>query len=404
MCGKYDTLRLETLSIAKPGASLSKRFYDAIVVGAGVFGVWTAYYLKESGNSVLLLDAFGAGNIRSSSGDESRVMRMGYGSDELYTRSAMRSLPMWLELFASRRCGHLFRRTGSLWMGRKNDAYMKETAKVLKRVGVEMEEISGSELKRRYPQFNSDGIECGRLEPEGGAILARQAVCAVLDAYVERGGEFLVGRAMPPRKVRNLTSLTMENGDKYSAAVLVFACGPWLGKLFPELLGGRIFITRQEIFYFNAPREAQYEAERMPAWYHADEQFYGLPNLDGHGLKALSDRHGPPFDPDKDDRMVSAEGLAQIRGYLARRMPALASAPLVETRICQYENTSSGDFLLDRHPEAENVWLAGGGSGHGFKHGPEVGRYLSAQIDGTGATEPRYLLGSKSTVQSRIVF
>jgi len=196
----------------------------------------------------------------------------------------------------------------------------------------------------------------------------------------------------------------MENGDHHSAAILVFACGPWLAKMFPELLGQRLFITRQEIFYFRAPLGNSYSLGEMPAWYHAEEQHYGLPDLNGNGVKALSDRHGPVFDPDYSDRGVTENGLASVRAYLAHRIPALADAPLLSARVCQYENTSSGDFLLDCHPEAKSLWLAGGGSGHGFKHGPAVGEYLTTQITGTGAAEPRFSLSSKRTHVNRTVF
>jgi len=383
---------------------LSKRLYDVVVIGAGVFGVWIAYHLRESRNRVLLVDAFGAGNSRSSSGDESRVIRVGYGADELYTRSAVHSLQKWLEILEHRKCDHLFQRTGSLSMGKKNDPYLRNTARVLKRTGVKMEEFSGDELNKRYPQFNPEGIEWATLEPQSGAILARHAVRAVLDAYIEKGGDYTIVRVSPPGQVQNLSSVITADGDEISAAVFIFACGPWLAKMFPKLLGKRLFVTRQEVFYFGSSNGTQYKPERMPVWCHQDDHCYGLPDLDGRGVKAVPDYYGPPFDPDADDRLVSNEGLVQMRTYLTRRVPGLAHARVVETRVCQYENTSNGDFLLDRHPEADNVWLAGGGSGHGFKHGPAVGEYLSGQIDGMGKAEPRFSLRSKGTTQNRTVF
>jgi len=367
--------------------------------------VWTAYHLRNSGNSVLLLDAFGAANDRSSSGDESRVVRLGYGSDELYTRSAVRSLSMWMEILEDRRVMPLFQRTGSLWMGKKNDRYMQETVRVLRATGVKLEEFSGGELGKRFPQFETEDVEWATLETESGALLACHAVRAVLDSYTVRGGKFAIRKVVaPPHRVRNLSSITTEKGEEISAAVFVFACGPWLGKIFPDLLRQRLFVTRQQVFYFATPQGTLYHPARLPVWYHQEDQCYGLPDLNKHGVKAVSDRYGPAFDPDTGDRSVNGEGLAEIRAYLARRLPSLANASVVDSKVCQYENTSSGDFLLDRHPEADNVWLAGGGSGHGFKHGPTVGEYLSQQIDGTGKVEPRFSLSSKGTVQRRTVF
>lgn len=133
---------------------------------------------------------------------------------------------------------------------------------------------------------------------------------------------------------------------------------------------------------------------------------YGFPNLETRGLKVAFDKHGPPFDPDRDDRFVRSAKIHEARDYVAERFPALASAPVVETRVCQYENTSNGDFLIDRHPDFENVWLAGGGSGHGFKHGPAVGEYVAARVlqSDTPPVEPRFALATKATQQSRAVY
>jgi glycine/D-amino acid oxidase-like deaminating enzyme len=142
----------------------------------------------------------------------------------------------------------------------------------------------------------------------------------------------------------------------------------------------------------------------LPAWIDFSELVYGLPNLDQRGFKLAIDAHGPPFDPDVDDRVLSLENLSAARAILARRMPELRNAPLTESRVCQYENTSSGDFLIDRHPAFENVWLVGGGSGHGFKHGPAVGEYVTSLLSGEAEVEPRFALTSKERVPERKVY
>ena len=129
-----------------------------------------------------------------------------------------------------------------------------------------------------------------------------------------------------------------------------------------------------------------------------------MPDLESRGFKIALDHHGPPFDPDLGERVPTGEGITAARAYLARRFPALADAPLVEARVCQYENTSNGDFLVDRHPEHENVWLVGGGSGHGFKHGPAMGEHVAARVLGMAAQEPRFSLATKATLQNRTVF
>jgi glycine/D-amino acid oxidase-like deaminating enzyme len=142
----------------------------------------------------------------------------------------------------------------------------------------------------------------------------------------------------------------------------------------------------------------------MPTWIDFGAEIYGLPDLEGRGFKVAPDRHGGPIDPDTDERLVAAESVQRVRAFLARRFPALAAAPLLETRVCQYENTSNGDFLIDRHPDADNVWLVGGGSGHGFKHGPAVGEYVAERLAGGGPEEPRFSLATKETVRKRAVY
>ena len=142
----------------------------------------------------------------------------------------------------------------------------------------------------------------------------------------------------------------------------------------------------------------------MPTWIDFKDEAYGLPDVEGRGVKVAIDRHGPAFDPDTSKRVVTPESLEAVRKYLAQRFPALKDAPVVETRVCQYENTSNGDFLIDRHPAFENAWLVGGGSGHGFTHGPALGEYVAARVTEGGAGEPRFSLATKQTFQKRAVF
>jgi sarcosine oxidase len=197
----------------------------------------------------------------------------------------------------------------------------------------------------------------------------------------------------------------VTSDTRIDADCRVFACGPWLPKMFPKLLGELIHVTRQEVFFFGVPGgDKSFGPDALPAWFDFNDLIYGIPNIDGRGFKLAIDEHGPKFDPDAGDRVVSAESLSAARSYLAQRLPALADAPVLETRVCQYENTSNGDFLIDRHPELENVWIVGGGSGHGFKHGPAVGEYVTAMIAGTGTPEPRFSLATKQRVQHRQVY
>lgn len=379
------------------------RTFDVAVVGAGVFGAWTAYHLQRSGHHVVLIDAYGPANSRASSGDESRIIRMGYGADEIYTRSALRSLGLWEELNA--RSGELlFHHTGVLWLAHEDDPYAETTLQTLKRLQIVIE-LTTREVSIGYPVLSVDGIAGAFLELRGGVLSARRGVRAVVRECVHSGVKYLQDAIAPPDSARRLDGLATAGGARISAGAYVFACGAWLPKIFPDLLGGRIQPTRQEVFYFGAPPGNRFQPPALPTWIDFKNEAYGLPDVEGRGVKVAIDRHGLAFDPDSGDRLASNEGLAEVRRYLARRIPELKDAPVNETRVCQYENTSNGDFLIDRHPQFENVWLVGGGSGHGFKHGPFVGEYVKARIEGVEeGVEPRFGLGTKSVVRARAVY
>jgi sarcosine oxidase len=363
--------------------------FDAVVVGAGVFGAWTALYLRRSGRTVALFDAYGPGNSRSSSGGESRIIRMGYGADEIYTRWALRSLELWLELFQQAGRPELFQKTGVLFTPRPDDPRALATQAAFKKCGVAFERMTPADLTRRFPELQFREERMGLFEPESGALLARRAVQAVVDQAVREGVEY-----------RQEAILRHDRAE-----TTVYACGPWLPKIFPELLAGRIRVTRQEVFFFGTPPgDRSFAPPHMPVWADITDEHsaYTLPEIENRGFKLAFDRHGPQFDPDSDDRVV--RGLDVARAFLAERFPRLAGAPLVESRVCQYENTSTGDFLIDRHPDIKNVWLVGGGSGHGFKHGPAVGEHVCALIEGKASLEPRFSLASKARETRRSVF
>ena len=381
-----------------------QKTYDVAVIGAGVFGAWTAWHLARRKQRVLLVDAYGPANARASSGGESRIIRMGYGADELYTRWAQRSLAQWKELFAATK-QPLFLETGVLWLAGDDDARLRQTTATLKQCNVAHEELDGAKLEKRYPQIGLDGVKWGLFEPNSGVLMARRGVATVVEDAVRLGAEYRCAQAVNPREAGRVEHIGTRNGERIPARQFVFACGPWLGKVFPDVLGSRIFPSRQEVFFFGIPGgDARFAPPALPTWLFQEDEVYGMPDIESRGLKMAFDRHGERVDPDTQSRIVSPAMAEAARKYVARRFPALRDAPIVETRVCQYENTSNGDFLIDRHPEMENVWFAGGGSGHGYKHGPAAGEYVAGQLLDGARAEPRFSLDTKATTQNRAVF
>jgi monomeric sarcosine oxidase len=402
-----SALALRGVAAAAGGQGVSAagvRSWDVIVVGAGVFGAWTAWQLRAAGRSVLLVDQYGPANARASSGGESRVIRMSYGPDETYTRFSWRSLAKWKAFFGEVGRPELFQRTGVLWMTKGEDANAAASLRALEASQIPHERLDERELRKRYPQIAVIDGGSAILEPESGALLARRAVQAVVADAIRKGVEYQVAAVEPPAGEGRLEALRTASGEPLRAGAFVLACGPWLAKVAPRALAGRIFPTRQPVFFFGVPKgDTRFSAPALPTWLDFGQGFYGMPDIEGRGLKVANDQHGPEFDPDTGERVAGADALAEARAFLEERFPGMRGAPLAEARVCQYENTSNGDFVIDRHPGYENVWLCGGGSGHGFKHGPAVGEYTAERVLKGDASDPRFTLASKQTVQKRSV-
>jgi glycine/D-amino acid oxidase-like deaminating enzyme len=376
------------------------------VIGAGVFGAWTAEHLRRAGHRVTLVDMAGPANNRASSGGESRMTRAGYGKDEIYSRMARDSLVEWKAL-SSISGLPIFHPHGVLFFTGTPDDYFTQSLAVNRRLGLPIEELTRPQLQRRFPMIDFSGVELGMFEPGFGALMARRAVQTLVQRYVEQGGQYRHEAVHTlQHQGGKLVSVGLSRGSPLSADLFVFALGPWLPKLFPQLLAGRIVATRQEVFFFAPPNaDRNFESGVMPGWadFNGGDVYYGFPDLEGRGVKFAHDAHGAEVDPDTQSRQPTKAALDEIVAFRDRRFPMLRNAPLTEARVCQYENSSNGDFLIDRHPALPNIILVGGGSGHGFKHGPEVGRLAAKLAAGGPQEEPRFTLVTKGKAQKREV-
>jgi glycine/D-amino acid oxidase-like deaminating enzyme len=367
----------------------TRRRVRVAVFGAGAFGGWTALELVRRGAAVQLVEAWGAGNVRSSSGGETRVIRATYGSHAAYTRMAAHALERWRR-YGADHDSSLLHHTGALWIFPSDHPFRNASMATLRAEGLPIEELTPAEAHRRFPQFRMDDVEAVLFEPEAGYLLARAACASVARRMAAEGGTLLRGAAPEPLPIDGpLRSVTLRDGRVVEADAFVFACGPWLPVLFPDVVGPAIAVTRQEVYYLATPAGDPSFDDGMPVWLELSDRFiYGIPGNARRGFKVADDSPGAPMDPTSGDRVPTVELLASVRAFVAHRFPRLANAAVIGAEVCQYESTPDSHFVMDRHPRAANVWLAGGGSGHGFKMGPVIGEMVAALVLGDAAPDP----------------
>jgi len=365
------------------------------VIGAGAFGGWTALFLRRQGARVTLLDAWGPGNSRASSGGETRVIRATYGPRAVYTHMAVRALTLWKE-YQQRWRRQLYHGIGVLWLVESDDQFERAALPILRAARVAFEELQGAEVARRYPQINCEQVRWAIFEKDAGYLTARRACAAVLEGFIAEGGEYRQLAVQAPIEPRGgeLSSVTLSDGSRLTADRFVFACGPWLGSLFPDVIGDRVRATRQEVFFFGTPSgDRRYTEEALPVWAdHGTRFIYGIPGNEWRGFKVADDSRGPVFDPTNGERTPTDSARQIARDYIAYRFPGLKGAPLLESRVCQYEESPDEHFIIDHHPQAANAWLVGGGSGHGFKHGPAVGELVARLVLSGAAPDEQFRL------------
>jgi glycine/D-amino acid oxidase-like deaminating enzyme len=303
-----------------------------------------------------------------------------------------RSYELWESIQAS--TVPLYTETGALWMHRGDDAYVRSAAPILEELAFPLEKLTIAEAKKRYPQIDFTGIKSIWFEGRAGALSARRGCEAVRDTFVRNGGTY---------RTEHVDPAAILDGSRTDADAYVFACGPWLGRLFPDVIGNAIQPTRQEVYYFGTPRGSdRYRPDRLPVWIDFGERiFYGVPDVHGRGFKVADDTRGEAFDPTTGDRTPAKEGIDRARRLLAERFPEMAKAPLLDAEVCQYENSPDGHLVMDRHPRVKNVWLVGGGSGHGYKLSPAVGEMMAAAVVSEKELPPMFAVARLRDARAR---
>jgi sarcosine oxidase len=359
---------------------------SVVIVGAGTFGASLAWWLAREGAQVTLVDQFEPGDARASSGGESRLIRCGHGADTEYAASARRARTLWRELEAE--CGEeLLVECGVTWLAHREDGWEADTIRVLAEQGIPFERLEPAAGARLFPSFDPDGLAFLLHEPEAGVLRAQRAVRALARAAAAHGARVVRARAPPGGP-----GVALDDGRVLEADTVVWACGAWLGRLFGDVIA--IESTCQELFFLDGG--PAWRAPDVPAYVDFDHAIYGTRDLDGLGVKAAPDFDGPPLDPDAELPATTAASERHVRAWLATRFPALADAPLAGSKTCRYELSPDSHFVAARHPEHPSVWLLGGGSGHGFKHGPAIAERIAAALAGTAPPPPRFGLTDRA--------
>jgi len=348
---------------------------EALVVGSGVTGASIARELAQRGAHVTLAEQYAAGTIRSASGGDTRLLRAAHGEAGWYTRLAWRARTQWLEL-QEESGTRIWEPVGLAWFARSADGFEARSRETLAREGIAHEWLTPQTAGELFPTLAADDLAGVLWEPDAGVLHARRATQLLAEDAERLGVRRHAGHVEPDAGL--------------PADVVVWACGAWLPKLFPELVEVRV--ERRDVFFLGG--ETTWTG--APGWVDYDGGFYGHGDVGGLGVKVAPDFPSDEVDPDEVDRLPLPAREREARDYAARRFPALANAPVVGVRVCQYDLSHDTHFLVDRHPEHESWWLVGGGSGHGFKHGPALAEYVADCIEGRCEREAMHRLGART--------
>lgn len=369
----------------------SKGLPDIIVVGAGAFGVWTALYLQRQGMKVQLIDAWGPGNSRSTSGDETRGVRSSYGDRPAAQAAqwgawAKRAMGMWRDwdaTWAREMKIQLFYTTGDLIIrGTTTDAFIRNNRTMWDKIGAKYEVLKQDEVKYRFPQYQVDDMEGFLYEPEAGFVRARRTCEAVAGVFQQFGGDLQIMRAWPTTQMNGqMPGLQTSNGDLLHAGTYLFACGPWLRKVFPVLMGNRLRTPMGSVFYFGSPvGEYRMQYPNIPTFNYPGSTGWPSAPKDNLGFRVRAGGGAVGTDPDITERIFDKAAMQHTIDFVNLRFPLLKNAPILKEHSCHYESGSGGNFIVDKHPDMSNVWIMGSGMAEGFKFGPVIGEYTANRI------------------------
>jgi len=367
-----------------------------IVVGGGIAGSMTALSLQRSGVQVRLIDRWEPGHARAASTDYSRVIRAISGRDEFYTRWARESRLRWLELQAE--CGNkLMYECGALILATAGHCDWEDaTSDTFDRVGVPYYRLSQADVATRFPQFETADISYALFEPEAGMLMAHRCVLSTIDLFRQSGGIVQRGRVTTDARERLLL-----DGQRLEADAIVVCTGAWMGDMFPRTVKPITKVVGVNVLYTSTPDGSDaFDMARMPCWIDHGQGSFGIPSGEGSGVKAavvIPDQ----IDLDNDERLIRRHMLSRTQSYIRHRLPGLKGQKVVDSKFNQIILTPDTHFILDWHPEHDNVLLAGGCSGHLFKHGPVFGDFAAGVARRDWGTADRFKLAGRKKLSPK---
>ena len=372
---------------AAPG--ISTGMPDIVVVGAGSFGLWSALHLQRMGARVTLVDKWGPGNARATSGGETRGVRSSYGDRDhglLWARWASEAIHRWTQVdeeWGAELLPRLFYTTGDLILRDERQDFLTNTVTNWDTLGVPYEWLTPEEVRYRWPVIGLPEINVILYEPDAGVVRAKRTCEALARVFEREGGTIEVAEArLGSRQDGRLFEIQRDPGTPLGADIFVFALGPWMPLFFPEILGKKMRIPIGHVFYYGTPSgDNRFNWPNLPSYNVSGVTGWPALPPDYRGFRVRTGGQQHP-DPDTSPRWIAEEFHERPRDVLNQFFPRLADAPLLETRACHYELCVSRNFIVDTHPDLENVWLAGAGSAEGFKFGPVVGEYVAQRVLG----------------------
>ena len=367
---------------------------NVIVVGAGIAGVMSAFYLLRRGCDVTLYDRWEPGHPRASSTDYNRVIRSIHGKDEMYTQWVREARLRWIEL-QEEVGAQLYVECGALVIAQEGHTDWEDaTLPTFQKLGVPYFVFQPDELRIRFPQFQFNHVAYGIYEPESGMVMAHRAIVETANLFEKEGGVIKRGQVTTDE-----TERLMFDGKPLEADLVVVCTGPWLGYMYRRTIHPISKVVRQNIIYTSTPEgDTSYDYQNMPCWIDHGMTAYGIPSINGYGVKAAIAWTDSEIDLDDDERIVDEATFNRTRHYISQRLPGLVGQRAVDQKACQIAMTPDTHFIIDWHPEHDNVLLVGGCSGHLLKHGPMLGDYVAGVTLREWGTAPRFTIGSRASL------